>query len=78
MREQTPSDLASLFAEHMKQTHHDRRAQTAEFREAIGELRTDIRVLGALALLGILALAGIQVTTPTVKLSPAVAVLEAP
>lgn len=78
MREQTPSDLASLFAEHMRQTHHDRRAQTAEFREVIGELRNDVRVLGVLALLGILALAGIQVTTPTVKLTPAVAVLEAP
>lgn len=78
MRDQTPSDLATLFIEHMRQTHHDRRAQTAEFREVIGELRGDIRVLGVLALLGILALAGIQVSSPTVKLSPAVAVLEAP
>lgn len=78
MREQTPSDLASLFAEHMKQTHHDRRAQTAEFRQVIGELRGDIRVLGVLALLGILALAGIQVTTSSLTLSPPVAVAEFP
>lgn len=78
MREQSPSDLASLFAEHMKQTHHDRRAQTAEFRQVIGELRGDIRVLGVLALLGILALAGIQVTTSSITLSPPVAVLDLP
>ena len=78
MPEDVQHSLATLFAEHMKQTHHDRRAQTAEFRQVIGELRGDIRVLGVLALLGILALAGIQVTTPTVKLTPSVAVLEVP
>ena len=76
MREHTPPDLATLFAEHMRQTHHDRRAQTADFLLALGELRRDIRILGTLALLGILALAGIQVSTPTVKLTPAVAVVE--
>ena len=78
MREQSPSDLASLFAEHMKQTHHDRRAQTAEFRQVIGELRGDIRVLGVLALLGILALAGIQITTSSITLTPPVAVMDLP
>jgi hypothetical protein len=78
MQDRTPTDLATLFGEHMRQTHHDRRAQTAEFRQVIGELRNDIRVLGVLALLGILALAGIQVTTPTVKLTPAVAMVETP
>lgn len=60
--------LATLFSQHMHQTHQGRTAQTAEFRAAIDQLRADIRILGALALLGILALAGIQVTTPTVKL----------
>lgn len=78
MREQPPNDLATLFAEHMRQTHHDRRAQTAEFRLVIGELRGDIRVLGVLALLGILALAGIQVTTSSITLTPPVAVVELP
>jgi hypothetical protein len=78
MRDQSPSDLATLFQEHMRQTHHDRRAQTAEFRQVIGELRGDIRVLGVLALLGILALAGIQITTSSITLTPPVAVAEFP
>ena len=78
MPEEAQHHLATLFAEHMKQTHHDRRAQTAEFRQVIGELRGDIRVLGVLALLGILALAGIQVTTSSLTLSPPVAALELP
>lgn len=78
MHDSTPPNLATLFAEHMKQTHHDRRAQTAEFRQVISELRGDIRVLGVLALLGILALAGIQVTTSSLTLSPPVAVAEFP
>ena len=75
MRDNTPTDLATLFAEHMRQTSHDRRAQTADFLRSLGELRRDIRILGTLALVGILALAGIQVTTPTVKLTPSVAVV---
>lgn len=78
MPEEVQHHLAKLFAEHMKQTHHDRRAQTAEFRQVISELRGDIRVLGVLALLGILALAGIQVTTSSITLSPPVAVAEVP
>ncbi len=65
--------LASLFAQHMKQTSIDRREQTAEFTRGLEALRTDIRVLGGLALLGILALAGIQVTTEHVTLTPPVA-----
>lgn len=65
--------LASLFAQHMKQTSIDRREQTAEFTRGLEGLRTDIRVLGGLALLGILALAGIQVTTEHVTLTPPVA-----
>lgn len=76
MHDSSPPELAMLFREHMRQTSHDRRAQTADFIEALGELRRDIRILGTLALLGILALAGIQVSTPTVKLSPAVAIVE--
>jgi len=67
------SALASLFAQHMKQTSIDRREQTAEFTRGLEALRTDIRVLGGLALLGILALAGIQVTTEHVTLTPPVA-----
>lgn len=67
------SALASLFAQHMKQTSIDRREQTAEFTRGLEGLRTDIRVLGGLALLGILALAGIQVTTEHVTLTPPVA-----
>ena len=65
--------LASLFAQHMKQTSIDRREQTAEFTRGLDGLRSDIRILGALALLGILALAGIQVTTEHVTLTPPVA-----
>lgn len=65
--------LASLFAQHMKQTSIDRREQTAEFTRGLDGLRNDIRILGALALLGILALAGIQVTTEHVTLTPPVA-----
>lgn len=67
---QGSTDLATLFSEHMRQTHHDRRAQTAEFREAIGELRTDIRILGTLALLVLAALAGVQVIGQSVTLNP--------
>lgn len=67
------SALASLFAQHMRQTSIDRREQTAEFTRGLEALRTDIRVLGGLALLGILALAGIQVTTEHVTLTPPVA-----
>lgn len=67
------SALAQLFAQHMKQTSIDRREQTAEFTRGLEALRTDIRVLGGLALLGILALAGIQVTTEHVTLTPPVA-----
>lgn len=70
MPEDVKNDLATLFAEHMRQTHHDRRAQTAEFRAAIGELRTDIRALGALALLVLAALAGVQVVTRGISLTP--------
>ena len=65
--------LASLFAQHMKQTSIDRREQTAEFTRGLDGLRSDIRILGALALLGILALAGIQVRTEHVTLTPPVA-----
>lgn len=78
MREHPPTDLATIFLQHMQQTSQDRRSQTAEFRASIDQLRSDVRILGVLALLGILALAGIQVSTPTVKLSPAVAVVEKP
>lgn len=67
------SALASLFAQHMRQTSIDRREQTAEFTRGLEALRTDIRVLGGLALLGILALAGIQITTEHVTLTPPVA-----
>ncbi len=67
------SALAHLFAQHMKQTSIDRREQTAEFTRGLEGLRTDIRVLGGLALVGILALAGIQVTTEHVTLTPPVA-----
>jgi len=67
------SALAQLFAQHMRQTSIDRREQTAEFTRGLEGLRTDIRVLGGLALLGILALAGIQVTTEHVTLTPPVA-----
>lgn len=70
MPEDVKNDLATLFAEHMRQTHQDRRAQTAEFRAAIGELRTDIRTLGGLALLVLAALAGVQVVTRVVSLTP--------
>ncbi|NBR01049.1 MAG: hypothetical protein EBT97_11485 [Actinobacteria bacterium] len=63
-------DLAELFSQHMKNTSVDRREQTQEFRAIIGELRNDIRVLGVLGLLGMLALAGVQVVTPDVKLTP--------
>jgi hypothetical protein len=71
MPDDVQQSLASLFSEHMRQTHQDRRAQTAEFRQAIGELRTDIRILGALALLVLAALAGVQVVTRGMTLTPA-------
>lgn len=71
MPDDVKHDLAGLFAEHMRQTHHDRRAQTAEFRQAIGELRTDIRILGTLALLVLAALAGVQVVARGMTLTPA-------
>lgn len=69
-------DLAALFSQHMRQTHLDRREQTDSFTKSLTDLRRDIRILGVLALCGILALAGIQITTPTVKLTPAVAVVQ--
>lgn len=73
MNDGESSALATLFAQHMKQTSHDRREQTAEFTRGLDGLRSDIRILGALALLGILALAGIQVTTDHVTLTPPIA-----
>lgn len=73
MNEPESSALATLFAQHMRQTSIDRTEQTKQFTGALDGLRNDIRILGALALLGILALAGIQVTTEHVTLTPPVA-----
>jgi hypothetical protein len=73
MNEPESSALATLFAQHMRQTSIDRNEQTKQFTGALDGLRQDIRVLGVLALLGILALAGIQVSTSGVTLTPPVA-----
>ena len=75
MNEPESSALATLFAQHMRQTSIDRNEQTKQFTGALDGLRHDIRVLGVLALLGILALAGIQVSTSGVTLTPPVAVV---
>jgi hypothetical protein len=75
MNEPESSALATLFAQHMRQTSLDRTEQTRQFTGALDGLRSDIRILGGLALLGILALAGIQVTTANVSLTPPVAVV---
>ena len=58
-------DLAELFSQHMKQTSVDRKVQTEEFRAIIADLRSDVRSLGVMALLGLMAVSYTHLTLPT-------------
>lgn len=56
-----PEIPASLLLEFFDRSSRERREQTEAFERALGELRRDFRLFGAMMLGGLMALAGVNV-----------------